>query len=183
MESLTPQNEPAKSKTLFSISDEISQLNTLLDELEADDAESEKLLTEFLEQVGEERDHKLDNYSALIAELEARAAVRKEEAKRLAQLAAKDEKRAEMLKERLKWFFSVNNIKKLETNRYQLSLVKNGGKPPVILDESISPTELPKQFQKLNVEADKTAIREALLAGEELDFAHLGDRGTSIRIR
>lgn len=173
----------AQPRTLFSISADIDELNALLDEIEGDDVESAKLIGEWLEKLGEERDRKLDNYAALISELQARASVRKAEAKRLAELAISDEKRAEMLKERLKWFFEVNKLKTVETARYKLSLTKSGGKPPLILDDDISPTDLPEKFQKAHVEVDKTAIRAALEAGEELDFAYLGDRSSSIRIR
>ncbi|HEY9852809.1 MAG TPA: siphovirus Gp157 family protein [Leptolyngbyaceae cyanobacterium] len=183
MESTVPPNVPAQPRTLFNISDELSQLNVLLDELDGDDEESKQLITDYLEQLGEERDRKLDNYAALIAELEAKAEVRKAEAKRLANLAASDEKKAQMLKERLKWFFETNSLKTVETSRYKLSLAKSGGKPPLILDDSVSATELPEKFQKVSVEVDKTAIRAALEAGEDLDFARLGDRSSNIRIR
>lgn len=183
MESTVPPNVPAQPRTLFNISADLSQMNALLDELEGDDEESKQLITNWLEQLGEERDRKLDNYAALIAELEAKAEVRKAEAKRLANLAASDEKKVEMLKERLKWFFEVNKLKTLETTRYKLTLAKSGGKAPLILDESVSASELPDKFQKVSVEPDKTAIRSALEAGEELDFARLGDRSSNIRIR
>ncbi|MBD2180493.1 siphovirus Gp157 family protein [Aerosakkonema funiforme] len=183
MESIATHNGSAHPRTLFGISADLSQLNVLLDELDGDDEESKQLITSWLEELGEERDRKLDNYAALISELEAKAAVRKAEAKRLAELAAADEKRAQMLKERLKWFFEVNNLKTVDTARYKLSMTKHGGKAPLLLDESVSPTELPEKFQKITVEPDKTAIRAALEAGEELEFAQLGDRGTSIRIR
>ncbi|MFB2935948.1 siphovirus Gp157 family protein [Aerosakkonemataceae cyanobacterium BLCC-F154] len=183
METTTEQNVTAQPRTLFSISADIDELSTLLDEVEGDDVESAKLIGEWLERLGEERDRKLDNYAALISELQARAAVRKAEAKRLAELAASDEKKAEMLKERLKWFFEIHKLKTVETVRYKLSLTKSGGKPPLILDDGISPTDLPEKFQKSHVEADKTAIRAALEAGEELNFAYLGDRSSSIRIR
>ncbi|XWK89175.1 MAG: siphovirus Gp157 family protein [Phormidium sp.] len=183
MESKAPPNAPVQRRTLFNISDEISELTSLLDDIEDDDLESEQLITSWLENLGEERDRKLDNYAALIAELEAKAEVRKKEAQRLAKLAASDEKKAAMLKERLKWFFEVNKLKTLETARYKLSLTKSGGKPPLILNDGISPTDLPQKFQKIHVEADKMAIRAALEAGDELDFAHLGDRSSSLRIR
>lgn len=183
METTAPPNLTAQPCTLFSISADIGELTALLDEIEGDDIESARLIGEWLEKLGEERDRKLDNYAALISELQARASVRKAEAKRLAELAASDEKKAEILKERLKWFFEVNKLKTLQTARYKLSLTKSGGKQPLILDDAISPTELPEKFQKLQVEPDKTAIRSALEAGEELDFAHLGDRSSTIRIR
>ncbi|MFB2839784.1 siphovirus Gp157 family protein [Floridanema evergladense] len=183
MESAAPPNTPVQRRTLFNISDDISELTSLLDEIEADDIESEQLITNWLENLGSERDRKLDNYAALITELEAKAEVRKQEAQRLAKLAASDERKAAMLKERLKWFFEINKLKTVETARYKLSLTKSGGKPPLILDDGISPTDLPQKFQKLHVEPDKTAIRTALEAGEELDFAYLGDRNSTIRIR
>lgn len=178
MENSVPDN--AAPRTLFHISDDIQHLNTLLDDL--DDTEQQQLITEWLEHLEEERDRKLDNYAALIAELEAKAEIRKREAKRLIDLAAADENRAKMLKERLKYFFETNNLKKVETNRYRLAVVKHGGKAPLILDESVTATELPERFQRVNIEPDTKAIREALEAGEDLDFARLGDRGSSVRI-
>ncbi|MFB2979691.1 siphovirus Gp157 family protein [Microseira sp. BLCC-F43] len=183
MESTAPENGSRQPRTLFSISAEIGELTALLDEIEDNDSEGEQLITSWLEQLGEERDRKLDNYAALISELQARAAVRKAEAKRLSDLAAKDEKKAEMLKERLKYFFEVNKLKTIDTARYKLTLAKNGGKAPLIVDESVSPTSLPEKFQKISVDLDKAAIRSALEAGESLDFAHLGDRGSSLRIK
>lgn len=44
-------------------------------------------------------------------------------------------------------------------------------------------TQLPEQFQRVSIEADTKAIREALEAGQQLPFAHLGDRGSSLRIK
>lgn len=176
----TADNHPIPSRTLFIISDDIQQLNTLLDDL--DDTEQQKLVTEWLDHLETERDRQLDNYAALIAELEARAEFRKQEAKRLMELAAAAENRAKMLKDRLKYFFETSQIKKIETNRYRLSLVKHGGKAPLIFAQPITAAELPERFQRVSVETDTKAIREALESGEKLDFARLGDRGSSIRI-
>ncbi len=98
-------------------------------------------------------------------------------------LAATDDNRARLLKDRLKSFFQVHNLKTVETARYKLSIAKNGGRAPLILDESIPVTELPEQFQRVSVDPNTTAIREALERGEKLDFAQLGERGTSLRIK
>lgn len=183
-QSATSQAEPAQPKTrsLFSISDDIEKLNELLDEC-GDDAEQQELIAQWFEQLGSERDTKLDAYAALIAEMVARAEVRKAEAKRLTDLATTDEHRARLLKERLKWFFDTHNIRTVETARYKLSLAKNGGKAPLILKDGLSPNELPEQFQKLTIDPNTAAIREALERGEKLDFAQLGERGTSLRIK
>jgi ABC-type transporter Mla subunit MlaD len=183
----TPETVPAArlpqpKRTLFSISEDLDKLNELLDEA-ADDAEQHQLINEWLEQLGEERDRKIDNYAALISEVTARAAVRRAEAQRLLELAQADENRAKLLKERLKSFFEVHKLKTIETTRYKLSLQRHGGKAPLILNEDMPPDHLPEQFRRTIVEPDTKAIREALEAGEKLDFASLGERGQSIRIK
>jgi Mor family transcriptional regulator len=173
--------QPAKPRTLFAISDDLEKLSELLDE--CDDVQQRELIDSWFEQLGAERDSKLDNYCALIAEMLARAEARKVEAKRLLKLASTDENRAKLLEGRLKWFFETHNVKTLDTARYRLSLAGNGGKAPLILKDGVSPTGLPERFQKLSIDLDTSAIREALERGEELDFAVLGERGASLRIK
>lgn len=169
-------------RSLFSISDDLEKLNELLDECDQE-PEQQELINQWLELLGEERDKKLDSYAALITEMMARAEVRKAEAKRMMELAAIDENRAKLLKDRLKWFFETHNLKTVETPRYRLSLAKNGGKQPLTLRAGLAPNEIEERFQKVSIDLDTTAIREALEAGEQLDFAALGDRGTSVRIK
>ncbi len=171
-----------KMRTLFNISEDIEHLNGLLDDL-SDDIQQQELLNQWFETLGTERDRKLDGYAAAIAEMQARAEVRKAEAKRLMELAAVDENRARLLKERLKWFFETHKLKTVETPRYRLSLAKNGGRSPLILKDELLPQELPERFQQVSVSPNTTAIRAALEAGEELDFAQLGERGTSLKIK
>lgn len=176
--------EPATQpkRTLFTIGEDLERLNELLDEV-GDDAEQQTLINSWFETLGDERDRKLDGYAALITEMTARAAVRKAEGQRMLELAAVDENRARLLKDRLKVFFETHNLKTVETSRYKLQIQRNGGKAPLILDESVPANRLPEQFQRVSVDFDTTAIREALERGETLEFAQLGERGVSMRIR
>ena len=64
------------------------------------------------------------------------------------ELVTTEKNQVKLLKDRLKWFFETHNVKTVETARYRLSLAKNGGKPPLILNDGVSPTELPEHFQK-----------------------------------
>lgn len=176
------QPQQPKTRTLFSISNDLEKLNELLDDC-GDDAQQQDLIQQWFEQMGDERDRKLDNYSALIVECTSRSSARKAEALRLMELAQTDENRAKLFKDRLKWFFQTHNLKLLDTARYRLSLAKNGGKAPLILDESVPVTQLPEQFQKVSIDPNTTAIREALERGEVLEWATLGERGTSMRIK
>jgi len=168
-------------RTLFDISDDLEKLNELLDAA-GDDAQQQEVLIQWLEQLGEERDHKLDGYAALIAEIQVRAEARKAEARRLAQLAASDENRAKLLKNRLKWFFEQHQLKTLETARYRLSVAKNSTRP-LIVNPDVAIASLPEEYQKVSVELNAAAIREALNQGTKLDFAYFGEVGTHLRIK
>lgn len=86
-------------------------------------------------------------------------------------------------RDRLKWFFETHNLRTVETSRYKLQLQRNGGKAPLVLDESVLVIQLPERFQKVSIDIDTAAIREVLEAGESLPFAHLAERGTTMRIK
>lgn len=180
--SLVPQEKPPSPKrTLFNISDDLEKLNELLDET-GDDTQQQELISQWFSLLGEERDRKLDAYAALIAEMQARAEVRKAEAKRMMELAATDENRAKLLKDRLKLFFEKHELKTLETARYKLSIAKNSTRP-LIVNPNVAIAQLPEEYKKVSVELDTAAVREALKQGVDLDFAQLGEAGTHIRIR
>jgi hypothetical protein len=174
-------------KSLFEISEELLALDNVLESLEGKDEDQVAEILKWFEQLAtdtlEARDRKLDNYAAFIADLEARAAIRKEEAKRLQQLAKIDENKAKRLREKLKVFFEQQNYTKLETPRYKFSLASSGGKIPLMFDDSYSPSDLPAQFTKSTIEPDMDAIRAALESGETLPFASLGERSKQLRIR
>lgn len=167
--------------TLIDISNEVQDLEIALSQAETEE-EQQLLIVKFL-QSKHDLLTKLDSYAALIAELEARAEFRKAEAKRLAERAAVNANLAKRLKERLLWYLHSQGLKKVETHRYNISTAAVGGKLPLIVDEEYSPTQLPERFQKVSVEADTKAIREALEAGEELPYARFGIRQQVVRIK
>ena len=47
----------------------------------------------------------------------------------------------------------------------------------------VDDVEIPEEYQKITIEANKEAIRDALDQGKELSFARYGERGESIRIK
>jgi tRNA U34 5-carboxymethylaminomethyl modifying enzyme MnmG/GidA len=170
-------------QTLIEISRDLIELENELEEMIHDPQQTDDAIAKYLECFKDtiaERNQKLDNYSALIKELEARAEARKVEAKRLSDRASVDLNKVKSLKANLQRFFEYHEVRTIETNRYRLSLAKNGGKAPLILD-NVTPSELPDKFTYKEV--DKVAVREALESGEVLDFARLGERGQSLRIK
>jgi hypothetical protein len=160
--------------TLFQIQKELLELLDRIEDLPPESAE--EVLEEWIETYGKCKE-KLDNYAGLISELEARAKLRREEAQRLSKRAQIDENKAQLLRKILLNFFSRIGLKTVETNRYRITLAKNG-KRPLILDENAS---IPDEF--LVKEPDRTLIRSALEKGLSLDFARLGEPTYSIRIK
>lgn len=126
---------------------------------------------------------KVDAYCRLISEMDARAEVRKAEAKRLAERARIDAAAADALRERLRWTWEAKRLPKVQTARYTVSLAKCGGKAAVDIHGDLA--GLPSWAVKIEttVKPNTDAIRERLEAGEALDFASLMERGTRIQIK
>ncbi len=174
--------KPSPRRTLFDISEDLLAFYDRIEELGGDITapDVEQAIDAWFERLSHERDEKLDNYAALIRELDARAKARRDEAKRLADRARRDEEHAAYLKQRLMLFFQDHHLKTVETRRYRLTLQRSGGKTPVLL--KTDPEELPEEYQRWKVSADLDAIREALEHGADLDFATLGERSSYLRI-
>ena len=171
-------------RTLIEISDELRAMEQQLEDLGGDitTPEVEKAIDAWLESLGRERDEKLDNYAAWIRDIELRSEARASEAKRLTERARIDANRAGHLKERLKHFFQLHGYTKIETRRFRLVLANNGGKQPVrVLAEDTG--AIPDEFCHFRRDPDLDLIREALEAGEPLEFAEMGERGQSLRIK
>jgi hypothetical protein len=179
-------------RSLFSISADLLALEEMLSETggEITDDEAGVALDKFFDELGEERDAKIDNYAALIRQFEAKAEARQAEAYRLQQLAATDANNAKRLKARLQAFFELHGIKKLETARFKLSVQANGGKAPLIVPEQWErePASAPERYHKVTVSLDRDMIRGDLEAVFDSDDARaeaekLMDAGCSIAPR
>jgi hypothetical protein len=169
--------------TLIEISRDLVQLEEQLEDLIDNPEAQDEAIAEWLENIGDtnsQRDRKLDNYAGLIQELQARADARRTESQRLQKRSQIDENKVKALKANLQRFFQAHEIKTIETDRYRLTLAKNGGKAPMILDDVLG-VDIPEQFTYREI--DRVAVREALDKGEVLDFARLGDRSYSMRIK
>ena len=169
------------SKTLLELSEDIRDLEDALEI--CDDDEGRAIILGAYFETGYQTLHKIENYAGLIRELEYRAAGRKAESARLADLATTDANLAKSLKSRLLWWMQEHEQTKIETPNYRVSVQANGGVVPLLVTCEVG--ELPDRFWlvKTTIDPNKEALRKALESGEEITGVALGERGTRLVIK
>lgn len=132
--------------------------------------------------IGDEIEEKADGYARVIRNMEAQAAAFKEEEKRIAEKRKRLEAGVEKLKQNL--FDSMKKTGKTDfkTELFSFKIQKNGGKQPVIVDVKDT-SELPDDLVKITEAPDLEAIRTYIEETGDLSYAHLGERGESLRIK
>lgn len=167
---------------LYDIAADYRRLQDMLDAADTPE-EMRQTLIDTLESLSGDFEEKAENMASLVAEYEAMAEACRAEALRLTFKAKRAERAIESIKRYLKAEMEFTGQRKLQAGTWQISIAKNGGKIPIIYDETIPPEKLPEAFTLTSVQIDKDAVRNALEAGEALDFAKLGERGESLRIK
>jgi hypothetical protein len=169
----------APKRSLIDIGDDLRALAELLEETGGEIVD--EALGRWFDEIGAERDQKIDRYCGLIDDLDAQAKRHREDAKRLSEWAQVDENKVKRLKERLLWFFEAHKIERLVTPHYKPRIQANGGVQPLNL--KVEPSQLPEEFQRVVIEADSETIRRYLEDGGELEFAELLPRGRHLRVK
>lgn len=161
---------------LYELTDEYLQLQQMLEDPEIDS----QVITDTLEAVEGEIEIKADNYAKVIRNMEGSIAAIKVEQERLAAKKNLLESGIKRLKENLQETMIATGKRKLKTDLFSFNIQKNGGKAPVLVDV---PTEdLPDDLVRIKEEPDLDAIR-ALCEQGDCTYAHLGERGESLRIK
>lgn len=183
------ENAPRR-KTLFAISEEMLNLHANIEEIliatEGEiTPEAEAIIDGWLNDNAKEFAVKLDDYAALVKELEAKAKARKDEAARLTGIAQTDQALADRLKARAKYAMELTGQTKVETNRFKLAVQNNGGVLPLVLNELTDWREFGKMHPTcVKAVPDNDGLRKAIEAGTDVSLAaSLGERGTHLRIR
>ena len=75
--------------------------------------------------------------------------------------------------------------RKFKTYLFSFSIVRNGGKDPIILASDIKPEDLPEELKtvKITTTANKEAIRQYIEETGDLTYGSIGERGESLRIK
>jgi hypothetical protein len=176
------------NRTLMEIGDDLHALEVLLYEVGGDVTEEEaaEAVDGWLEENRHNLKEKLKGYVALIREADNNAQFRRDEAKRLVDLAQQDEGFMARMKNRLLWFFQAHEIDRIDIGTAKIAVAGNGGKTPMLIDPTAS-AEASRgaypQYVRVRYEWDTEAIRNDLEQGKPVPFASLGERGKHIRIR
>lgn len=158
---------------------ELTAEYTSLEEWFDDEELDEETLLDTLEGIEGEFNDKIENYCKVIKNFEANAKAIKDEAKRLQARAKTFENKIGWMKKRMLDAMEATGKTEAGGQVLKAKIAKNGGKLPLELDEE----NVPVTFKKIEYKIDNEAIRKALDDGEELDFAHYGERGRSLRIK
>lgn len=164
--------------SIFDLSAELMRIQMMMDET---DGEIPPAVIDWLESAESDFNVKVEGWASVISELEARSKARKDESRRIAELAASDDRRADSMRRILKDVMTQTGQTRVETLKYKIWIQGAGGKPSLQFIEG----EVPEEFKttELVEHINKDLIRERLEAGEQLSFAHLIPKGTILRIK
>lgn len=127
-------------------------------------------------------EEKADGYAKILQYIYGDISTVDNEIKRLTKIKKMLENRSKDLKEHLKQCMEVTGKTKFKTALYSFSIQKNGSVNPLKIDADVK--DIPQEYLiPQPPKPDTNAIRKALEEGEVLPFAHLEERGTSLRIR
>ena len=158
------------------------QFCTLLELAEDGDIDPQ-VIANTLEGLEGDIEAKLDSYGVVVNELLTDIAKIDTEIKRLTEKKRRINTNIDRIKEKIYSTMLIMDKKKIAGERFTWTIAKNGGKRPVIFKEGYNILAIPERFQSWDVKPDRDEIRQALENGEELDFATLGERGESLRLK
>lgn len=170
------------SRSLFNITEDLLALERILFETGGDitDPAVSEVVDQWFDELQGDLNSKVENYCSLIKDIEIRASNRKREEERIRRLRQVDENIVKSLKTRMQQALDVLQIPRVNTGLFRVTVANNGGKQPMVLDETNVPAEY--MATRIVTEVNKDLVRSHLEAGDDLPFAQLKERGRSLRI-
>ena len=172
--------QPKNPFTLFELSDEIKEIiGDIIDAEIAGDKDEVQALLEELDGLHEARESKHEGYVHVIKNSLITGEACKTEAKAFDVRGSALLNLAKRLKERLLFDLQQHGEETVPAGIFKIARQSNS-QPSLILD--IEAEDLPSDYQKLTIEVDTDALKQALKAGEKIDGAKL-EKGEHVRIR
>ena len=163
--------------TIYEITNDYLQLMQMMEDPELDP----KTLADTMEGIEGELEDKADNYARVMKNMEADLNGIKAEIERLSTRKKTIENNIKRMKEALQFSMETTGKTKFKTELFSFGIRKNA--PAVIMDEPYI-ENVPERFLKYSDPTiNRTAIKEAIQNGEDLEgLAHL-ESSTSLSIR
>ena len=155
--------------TLYDIKADILRLYEMAED------EDEQVFIDTLEAVKGELEEKAEGYGTILRHLKKDAEFYKEEADRLIERAKRIEKRHETIEKTLMNTLIDLDMKKLTTEHFDFTVKTNPPKVNLLFPEKEIINDIDAKFitEKVTKSISKTAIKEAIEAGEEVSFAEI----------
>lgn len=163
--------------SLYDIEGRALELMSMADDEDID----EQVYKDTLESIEGEYDVKIETYCKIIKNLEGDMNAVGDEIKRLQGKKKHIENNIKRMKQTIFESLKLMNKKSAGGDVLKASIRKNGGVLPLVLD--VEEDAIPFEFQKVTVEPNNEAIRDALDNGVALGFAHYGERGEWVSIK
>lgn len=163
--------------SLYELTENYTQLQEMLLSEEYD----EQAVLDTLEITDFEIEEKAENYAKIMRNIDSDVVAIKAEIERLSERAKRYEARKKILSDNLFAAMKITGKTKFKTSMFSFSVVKNGGKRPLVIDIPVE--EIPEEYlviQKPKPDNDK--IREAIEGGK-ITFARLEERDERLSIR
>jgi hypothetical protein len=152
-------------KNLFRINEDIFRLYQQIDD---NGGELTPELEEQLTITENDRESKCEGYVSVIRMFKSKSQLLKDEAKRLLDAARTYDKSIERLEDNL--LSSVVQLGNIKTNFVSISTRRNKSV------EIANDVEIPLQYQRVKIEANKTAIKEAIESGIDVPGATIVEK-------
>ena len=166
---------------LYELTADYLKLQSMLEDPDVD----QQAVTDTLEAMDYAIEEKADGYVRVIKNMEGSVNAIKLEIDRLTEKKRHLEDSIKRLKTNLQESMIAMDKRKVKTDLFQISIQKNGGAIPVIVDVPVE--ELPDECVIITEAPDKKALAALLTDPENKDhyakYAHFGDRGESLRIK
>ena len=164
------------SNTLFELVDEMQELYDMATDPETDP----EALDGSIESVMGAIEVKACSYANLIKQLEMEQKQAEMVSQAFADKAKVRKNNIKRMKAAVLDTIQMTGSRKMVTDHFKLSIVKNGGKQPMEVDEI---EKIPQDYLTMKPVANMEKIRQELEGGGQLDFARLKERGEHLGIR
>ena len=162
--------------TLYELRAEYMELLELLEDPDTDP----QVIADTMEGIQGELDIKCDSYVVVIKKLESQVEMIDAELIRLEKNKSALTNNIKRMKAAVLDTIQMTGSRKMVTDHFKLSIVKNGGKQPMEVDEI---EKIPQDYLTMKPVANMEKIRQELEGGGQLDFARLKERGEHLGIR